>query len=81
MRSKEELIKLLIATTSRELKVSPDTIDVHTNFNNMGMDSLSAMYILDTLEKELNVEINPLIFWEHPTIDGFANQLSLELPR
>lgn len=76
MKSKEQLISLLIALTSRELKVPAEKIDIDSNFNNMGLDSLGAMYILDALEKELKTEIDPLLFWEHPTIDGFATALA-----
>lgn len=72
---KQQLVALLLALTAKELRLREDQVDTMASFSDLGMDSLSAMYILDALEHKLKVEINPLLFWEHPTIDAFASQL------
>jgi acyl carrier protein len=66
-----ELIELVAKTVNRPAH----EIRVEVSFPDLGMDSLAAMFLLDDLEQKLKIEINPLLFWEYPTIRTFAEAL------
>ena len=47
------------------------------SFFELGLNSISAVFVLDVLEKKLQVEMNPLFFWDYPTLDVFAAHTSM----
>ncbi len=57
------------------LACAPEEIDLTNEFMELGIDSMQAMFLLDELEKSLNCEINPHLFWEYPTVEKFCEQL------
>jgi acyl carrier protein len=72
MSDTREYIQLKIAET---LGVNPNQIDVNEEFTSLGLDSMHAIFLIDELEKEFNMEINPHQFWEYPTICSFSENL------
>ncbi len=56
----------------------PENIPVQTSFGNLGLDSMHAIHLIDEMEKQLKIEINPLLFWEYPTIAQLAQRLAQE---
>jgi polyketide synthase PksN len=73
--SQNELIIFLQQQVAEFIKANPSEIDPDTEFINFGIDSMNAIYIIEVLEKKLNAEINPLHFWEYPTIRTFAEKI------
>ncbi len=71
-----QLQSKLVEIIARTLNRVPSEINVDSDFPNLGMDSLAAMFVLDELEQTLQMEINPLLFWEHPTIRSFSAALA-----
>lgn len=57
-------------------EVNPDE-----EFMSLGLDSMHAIFLLDEIEKEYEVEINPHSFWEFPTINTFAENLKQQLAK
>lgn len=75
---KAKLVPLVSEIVAKILNIPVQEIDPKAEFQNLGVDSLTAMYILEELEKQLKIEVNPLHFWEYPTIDAFCSQLVKE---
>ena len=63
------------------LGLQPKEVHLDEEFINLGLDSMHAIFLLDELEKEYNIEINPHSFWEFPTIHTFAKYLEQRLPK
>jgi acyl carrier protein len=52
--------------------------EIHDNadFFSLGLDSISCVYVLDKLEKKIDLELNPLYFWDYPTVESLSGFLA-----
>jgi acyl carrier protein len=73
--TKSELTEFLKKQVVLECGVPYDEVDINKEFVDFRMDSVSAVFIMDRLEKYLEVELSPLYFWDNPTIDSFTTFL------
>lgn len=71
--SREELIDFLKKEIATETGTKADLIDENVSFHTLGLDSLSAVLVLHSIEKEFGVELNPIHFWDYPTPASFAD--------
>ena len=76
-----DLIKLFKEEIAQELSITVDEISVHETFLSIGLDSITAIFLLERLEKKLQIELNPIWFWDYPTINSFTQFLTSELSR
>jgi acyl carrier protein len=74
--TQEQVTARIKAEISRETGLAISEIDDGATFYSLGLDSVSSVYILDKLEKQLNVEMNPLFFWDYPTVGLFAEYIT-----
>jgi acyl carrier protein len=74
--TKAEVTARIKEEISRETGLSIAEIDDAATFYSLGLDSVSSVYILDKLEKQLKVEMNPLFFWDYPTVGLFAEYIT-----
>lgn len=65
----------LVAYIARELKVEPDTIDVHAPLAEQGLGSRQAIIMAGDLEDWLGREIPDTLVWDFPSIRGVAEFL------
>jgi polyketide synthase PksN len=70
-----EAIKKLIA---EETGIPKNEINESDTFFNLGFDSVSCIFLMDKLEKELKIELNPIHFWDYPSIDTYSEFLIQE---
>lgn len=76
MKSRTEILSILKEHIGKETGISLSEIDDNATFYSLGLDSISAVYILDRLEKRLNIEMNPIFFWDYPTVGLLADHLT-----
>ena len=67
---------MLKAEIASETGIAISEIGDSSSFFELGLNSISAVFILDALEKKLKVEMNPLFFWDYPTLNVFAEYVS-----
>ena len=67
-----DFFKLKIA---EEMQMDIKEIDIHKNFAQFRLDSINSLFILEQLENYLGVSINPLDFWNYPTIEEFSQHI------
>lgn len=79
MMTKAHILQTLKQEISRETGLPTEEIADDASFFSLGLNSISAVYILDTLEKKLKIEMNPMFFWDYPTVALFAEHLAAEL--
>ena len=74
--TKEQVIHILKEEISRESGLPITDIADHADFFSLGLDSISCVYILDRLEKKIKVELNPIYFWDYPTVESLSSFLA-----
>jgi len=57
-----------IDIVSRETRIATNDIKVDETFHELGLDSINAVFVMEKLEKEFDVSLSPLCFWDYPTI-------------
>ena len=65
----------LVGEVSRLLKVKGEDIDLDSELSEYGFDSISLTQLANQLNQSYRLELTPTIFFEHPTLDGFARYL------
>jgi acyl carrier protein len=81
MKNRSEILNTLKEEIAKETGLSVSTIDDDASFYSLGLDSISSVYVLDELEKRLKVEMNPMFFWDYPTLRLLAEHItSLKQP-
>lgn len=76
MKTKTEILQLLKDEIASETGISSSEITDSASFFELGLNSISAVFILDVLEKKLKIEMNPLFFWDYPTVELLADYLT-----
>jgi acyl carrier protein len=71
-----DFIRLKVAEA---LGAKAEDINANEEFISMGLDSMHAIFLIDEIEKEFKIEINPHSFWEYPTIHSFSSNLQKQL--
>ena len=79
--SRDELLDFLKKEIANETETKAEAIDENVSFHSLGLDSLSAVLILHSIEKEFSVELNPIHFWNYPTPASFADFIVKEHSR
>jgi acyl carrier protein len=74
--NRQEVLTKLKTEIAKETGLTIPEIDDAATFHSLGLNSISAVYILDKLEKELKIEMNPLFFWDYPTVGLFAEYIT-----
>ncbi|MFZ1808685.1 MAG: acyl carrier protein [Cyclobacteriaceae bacterium] len=78
MTSVANFVQQKIAET---LSVPKEQINPNEEFMSLGLDSMHAIFLIDEIEREFSIEINPHQFWEYPTINSFSQNLEKLLPK
>lgn len=73
--TRHELIALFKSVIAEETGIAVSEISDTDTFFSLGLDSVSCIFLMDTIEKKLNLELNPIYFWDYPSIDTYADFL------
>lgn len=77
--TRPELIAILKSVITEETGIKSEEISDTDTFFNLGLDSVSCIFLMDKVEKKLNVDLNPIHFWDYPSIDTYADFLLQEV--
>lgn len=72
---RRELIEFIKGLISEEMGIPVGEIKETDSFFNLGLDSVSCIFLMDKLEKKLQLDLNPIHFWDYPTIDTYSDFL------
>lgn len=67
-----EIISLMKEKISEEVEVEVAKIDADIEFKNLGLDSISSMFMINDLEEKYKIQLKALHLMEYPTIRTFA---------
>lgn len=77
--TRPELIALFKSAVAEETGIAVIEISETDTFFNLGLDSVSCILLMDKIEKKLSVELNPIHFWDYPSIDTYVDFLLQEV--
>lgn len=77
--TKPELLTLIKTAIADETGIAVTEINDTDSFFNLGLDSISCVFLMDKVEKQLKVELNPIYFWDYPTLDTYTEFLFNEV--
>jgi acyl carrier protein len=75
MTTLTDILDILKEVIAEEIASTPDQVDEHATFHALGLDSISAIVVLDSVERKLGLAINPISFWDYPTPHLLADYL------
>ncbi len=75
----KELEKWLVSYLSKKLNKSPKQLSIKAPLANYGLDSVTGIELIEALEKQLSIEIEPTIYYDYPSIKALAEGLVKEL--
>ena len=67
-----EILTYLKTIVSEETKVPIGKIENSHTFFELGLDSISAVYLLELVENQYSIELKALDLWDYPSIGAFA---------
>lgn len=73
--TKDEIAGFVKQSIIEETGIDASSINQEAPLSTLGIDSLSAIVILNRIEDHYHTELNPLCFWDHPTVGEFTNFL------
>jgi acyl carrier protein len=77
--TRHELIGIIKNLIAEETGISVDEMKESDSFFNLGLDSVSCIFLMDKLEKKIQLDLNPLYFWDYPNLGTYADFLAREL--
>lgn len=66
----------LIEAICETMKLEPQDLDVERELSEYGFDSITFTDLAHRLNRRYGLELTPTIFFDHPTISGFAQVLA-----
>lgn len=80
---KQELIKIIKEKISQVVGLDINEIYEDESFLRMGISSIQSVKIINLIQKELNMELNPVILFRYETINELVdhfieNEMSVE---
>lgn len=78
MTIRESTVAIIKKLISEETGVAIGEINETDSFFNLGLDSVSCIFLMDKLERQLHIELNPIHFWDYPTIDTYSEFIAKE---
>lgn len=73
-----QLERLLQEKVGAILKLSPDEITLDESMSSFGLDSITLTELSNFVVDTFNIQLTPTIFFEHTTLESFANYLRAE---
>lgn len=73
--TRPEVLTLLKSIIAEETGIHVNEIADTDTFFNLGLDSVSCIFLMDKVEKKFGVELNPIHFWDYPSIDTYVDFL------
>ncbi|CAI3152030.1 Phthiocerol synthesis polyketide synthase type I PpsA [Acinetobacter calcoaceticus] len=71
-----EIIRTLVA---KEMRVEPQTLDPQKKFTSYGLDSIVTLSVSGDLEDLTQLELEPTLLWDYPTINALAEYIVSQL--
>ena len=68
----DEVTRILKESIAEEMGIAISEIEMDDTFFDLGLDSVTCIFVMDRVEKKLDITLNPVAFWDHPTVEAFS---------
>lgn len=75
----DDIQSWLTAQLSEKLGIEPSDIDAQAPFDSYGLDSMTALSLVEAGNQFLGLELSPLLIWHYPTLDALSHFLAEEV--
>ena len=75
-RTSEEVQNYIVTYLAEELQIQADSIDVTAPFEQLALDSMTAVGMTGDLEQWLGARIDPMAIYDFPTIEQLSEHLA-----
>ena len=73
--TKSDLQDWLVENIAKSTRLPKKSIGIDIPLANYGLDSLQSVIISGELEEWLNIQIEPTLFWDFPTIEKISSYI------
>ncbi|HNP18525.1 MAG TPA: acyl carrier protein [Fulvivirga sp.] len=73
--TENDIINFISKIISEEGNLNEEDIKPEDTFFELGLDSISAIYLMELVENEYQITLNPILFWDYPSIQSFSNKI------
>ena len=80
-QSTGEIQAWLVSYLAELLEIEPSEVDVTISFDRYGLDSSATLSMTADLEEWLSLELEPMLFYDYPTIETLSQHLAQESER
>jgi acyl carrier protein len=74
--TEESICSWLIEAVARYVRVEASAVTPNTAFEEVGLSSLAAVTLSAEMADFFEIEVDPLVTWEHPTIAETAGAVA-----
>lgn len=74
----EKLMNVIKKRISETVGLMPEEIEEDQSFLKMGISSIHAIKIINLIQKDLGIELNPAIIFEYETLEELVDYLLSE---
>jgi polyketide synthase PksM len=78
MKNKDEVVIDLKEIIAEETGIQIKDIQDSDSFFNLGLDSVRCIFVMEKLEVKYGITLNPISFWDYPSVDNYADFLVQE---
>ena len=75
----EDIQNIFTRMVADETGSNQSDLNLDDTFHSHGLDSVSGIFVMEKLEKEFNILLTPLDFWDYPTIRLFSEHIRVIL--
>lgn len=76
MKPRIDILTTLREEIAKETGLPASEVDDNASFYALGLDSISAVVVLDELERKTGIPMNPIYFWDYPSIALLAAHIN-----
>jgi acyl carrier protein len=76
----DEVKQCVVQAIADEMGLPPADIREDDSFFNLGMDSVSCIFVMERIENKLALELNPIYFWDYPNVKSLSQFISTLKP-
>lgn len=78
MAKQYEIVEFITVLIANETGLKASDISADGSFFEYGIDSISAIFLLEKVCERYDIELSPLYFWDYPTVEAFSKQIYKE---
>lgn len=73
--TRNDILAVVRTAISEETKIPIGEIGEGNTFFELGLDSVTSIFVMERIENQLHIALNPIDFWDYPTVGQYAGRV------